>query len=254
MGERNKHHICNLIPCQILWYIWTERNGCVHREIVFKVENVCHRVMAHLRNLVIAGHLGPEQWSGCVPKVDFMEAQAGRNKPKKVVKLQWRPPEQSWMKINIDGAFEGSTNRAGGGGLLRNCFGDIVEAFCTPVKADSGWEAEVMALLEGVMMAKRHSQNIWIETDVETLGSFLEKGQLGPAKTRHTLARIRIALRDTTWRISHIRREGNKAADHLASLGKYGSILTTFTAGSASATVKALAQLDQIGMSSFSFG
>ena len=72
MASKQKHHICILIPCLILWYIWTERNGCVHREKKFKVERVCKRIEWQLRNLVLAGQIGPDQWGGCDPRVDFM--------------------------------------------------------------------------------------------------------------------------------------------------------------------------------------
>ncbi|XP_041995737.1 uncharacterized protein LOC121745859 [Salvia splendens] len=237
----------------------TERNGCVHRELTFRVENVCRRVTAHLRNLVLAGHLGPEQWKGCVTRVNFMDVQmmedvgTCRPKIKRVEKVQWRSPEQPWMKLITDGGLEGSTSRAGGEGLLRDYLGNIVEAFCTPLKVDSGWEAEVMALLEGILMAKRHTQHIWIETDAESLRLYMERGCLGPARTRHIMAKIRLVLKDTIWNITHIRREGNKAADHLVLMGKNGPSLTKFTAESAPARVKALARLDQIGMPNFSF-
>ena len=225
----------------------------MHRELPFKVDNICRRIMTHLRNLVLAGHLGPDQWSGSVPRAYFMSAQPNRSRINRVERVQWRPPDQPWLKLNTDGAFVAATSRAGGGGLLRNNLGEIVEAFCTPLEAESGWEAELMALREGVTMAKRHSRHIWIETDAETLSAHLGKGRLGPASSRHLLAEIRLALRDTSWRVSFIPREGNKAADHLASLGKDGDRISTFTAESAPARVRALARLDQMGLPNFRF-
>ena len=108
----------------------------------------------------------------------------------------WRPPEWPWLKVNTDGSFEGCTGRAGGGGVVRDHLGDIVEAFCTPVAASSGFEAELKSLLEGVKMAKRHSLMLWLETDVEMVQSRLEKRQLGPADTRHTMAKIGMELKE----------------------------------------------------------
>ena len=252
-GNKNKHHLCILIPCLICWFIWTERNGRVHHENVFKVENVCKRVVAYLRNLVLAGFLGPDQWVGCDPKVDFMEAQSRKSKVRKVEKVVWRPPEWPWLKVNTDGSFEGCTGRAGGGGVVRDHLGDIVEAFCTPVAASSGFEAELKSLLEGVKMAKRHGLMLWLETDAEMVRSLLEKRQLGPADSRHTMAKIGRELKELQWRVSCIRREGNKVADFLAKMGRDSQELERFEGGAVPSRAKALARLDQLGMPSFRF-
>ena len=109
-----------------------------------------------LRNMVLAGQLGPDQWNGCDPKVDFMVGQTRQSKPRRVERVQRRPPDWPWLKLNTDGAFVGATGRAGGGGILRNHLGESMEAFFGPVVAFSGLEAELDALLEGIMLAKRH--------------------------------------------------------------------------------------------------
>ncbi|XP_047979233.1 uncharacterized protein LOC125221150 [Salvia hispanica] len=223
----NKHHLCILIPCLIYWFLWTERNGCVHLEKSFKVENICRRIVIYLRNLVLAGHLGPEQWSECEPKVDFMVAQTEKSKEKRVEKVLWRPPDWPRIKINTDGSFEGRTA--------------------------SGFEAELKALLEGVKVAKRHNTNLWLETDAEVMSLLLEKRQLGPAETRHTMAKIILELRGTQWRISYIRREGNKVVDCLALLGRDSQALERFEGNNIPARARALARLDQLGMPSFRF-
>ncbi|XP_042059514.1 uncharacterized protein LOC121804027 [Salvia splendens] len=223
---RNKRHICILIPCLIFWYIWTERNGCVHCENVFKTENVCKRIVLHLRNLVLAGQIGPDHWQGCVPRVDFMTAKPRECRTKRVEKVQWRPPDFSWLKLNTDGAYEGASGKAGAGGIIRNHLGDIVEGFYTPLTAASGFEAELKALLERIVIAKAHSCNLWLETDAERLFSILEKNHLWPAEMRHNMARIYMELRDIQWKVTCIRREGNKVADLMASLGKESQSLT----------------------------
>lgn len=87
---------------------------------------------------------------------------------------------------------------------MRDHQGEIVEAFCTPLDANSGLEAEMKALLEGILVAKTHSNHIWMESDAEVLSSMMRKGQLGPAKLRHVMVRIRVAPRDITWRMTHI--------------------------------------------------
>ncbi|XP_042033147.1 uncharacterized protein LOC121779791 isoform X2 [Salvia splendens] len=200
--SRYRPHVSTIIPCLILWYIWTERNGCIHRGTSFRLENVCYRVEWHLRNLVLAGHLGQEQWEGCEPGVASLKGRPARERPKKAETVQWRLLESPWLKLNSDGAFERSGNRGGGGGLLRNYRGDLVEAFSSPLEVSSGLEAEMMALLEGILMAKAHGSYLWLESDAEILCSTLAKGLLGPAETRHTMAKIRNALKGLTWKIT----------------------------------------------------
>ena len=82
----------------------------------------------------------------------------------------------------------------------------------------------------------------------------LSRGLLGPAKLRHEMVKVRVALREVSWEITHIRREGNKAADHLAALGKESVSLMKFRADSVPGQVRALARLDQLGMPNFRFG
>ena len=252
-GSKNKRHICILIPCLIFWFLWTERNGCVHLEKDFRVDNICKRIVIYLRNLVVAGHLGPEHWVECDPKVDFMVSQDKNCKMKRVEKVLWKPPDWPWIKLNTDGAFEGLTGRAGGGGIVRDQLGETVEAFCLPLAASSGFEAELKALLEGVEIAKRHGNNLWIETDAEIMCLLLEKRKWGPAGTRHTMLKIYMELKGIHWRISYIRREGNKVADFLASKGKECRNLVRFEGNTIPAQVRAIARLDQLGMPSFRF-
>ena len=75
--------------------------------------------------------------------------------------------------------FKGPRNKAGVGGLIRNSFGEIVEAYCLPMAAHSRLEAEMKALLEGILLAGRLGRYLWLETDAEILYHILDKGQLG---------------------------------------------------------------------------
>ena len=65
----------------------------MHNGNVSRLENVCYKVKGHLRNLMLVGHLGPEQWEGSYPKVDFMGVKLDKGMTKRVEKNEWSPPD-----------------------------------------------------------------------------------------------------------------------------------------------------------------
>lgn len=141
MGIRSQHHLCVIIPCLILWHIWTERNENVHRDKNFEVEDIIKRVNSQLRNLVLTKLIGQDQWKGCCPMLDVVIDTCGGARKRKVGRVEWRPPDPLWVKLNVDGAFIQATQNAGGGGIVRNHEGEILVAFATGFKCRSGLEA-----------------------------------------------------------------------------------------------------------------
>ncbi|XP_042025159.1 uncharacterized protein LOC121772213 [Salvia splendens] len=131
----------------------------------------------------------------------------------------WHPPDAPWVKLNTDGAFSTSTLEAGDGGLVRGSDGGLLWAFCSPIAASSSFEAELLALIQGLEMAMELSTHIWIELDSGALVTLLSSGQLGSADLRHHMALIRSMTAQRHVRFSHIYREGNRAADSLAGRG-----------------------------------
>lgn len=193
LGVSSSKHLCTILPWFILWYIWAERNEDVHRENPLVAENVIRRVSLHLRNLVLAKVIGPEQWTNCCPKLEEMNSQARERGTRKVGRVQWRPPDPGWIKLNVDGAFRSSSLSAGGGGVVRDS--------------------------HGISLAKLHCLRLWIESDADIVVRWLASDQLGAAEVCVEMELIRRELEGVTWRISHIFREGNKAADFLAEIG-----------------------------------
>ncbi|XP_042016202.1 uncharacterized protein LOC121764211 [Salvia splendens] len=86
----------------------------------------------------------------------------------KVGRVQWRPSDPLWVKLNVDGAFRQASQFAGGGGVVRDEEGDIIAAFSARFAVSSSLE-EVSALLIGVTQAKQHGSRIWIESDAESV-------------------------------------------------------------------------------------
>ncbi|XP_042056284.1 uncharacterized protein LOC121800857 [Salvia splendens] len=131
----------------------------------------------------------------------------------------WHPPDAPWVKLNMDGVFSTSTLEAREEGLVRGPDGGLLQAFYAPLAASSSFEAELLALIQGLEMAMDLSTHIWIELDSATLVSLLSSGHLGSADLRHHMALIWSMTSQWQVRFSHIYREGNQAADFLTGRG-----------------------------------
>lgn len=142
---------------------------------------------------------------------------------------------------------------AAGGGLIRDYTGKLLSAFCTRFPGSSSFEAELLALLQGLILARSFSTCIWIELDAAAVVSLLSSEGFGPAKTRNTVAHIRLLLKDIQVRITHIHREDNRTADSLANRGCHSQSLEIFDEGSLPRNAAALVRMDQLGLPNFRF-
>ena len=43
--------------------------------------------------------------------------------------IQWTPPPERWIKLNVDGASKGNPGTAGAGGILRGHYGNWIKGF-----------------------------------------------------------------------------------------------------------------------------
>ncbi|KAG6423214.1 hypothetical protein SASPL_113603 [Salvia splendens] len=157
----DKPHASSIIPCLVLWAIWSERNGQIHRGALFTAESVLSQVTQHLQRLTTAGKLGKKQWGGCaIPET--INTSAWREKARKQIKLvSWVPPDANWIKLNIDGQW--SEAGSGAGGILRDEDANLFRCFKTNISATSPLDAELQAISLGLDMAGERGQRIWLE-------------------------------------------------------------------------------------------
>ena len=118
--QTTKEHVNILIPCLILWFIWTERNNVIHWGVIFSSGNVIERVQNHLQWAILARKIQGAQWKGSAPNVTFNLPQQKVNRAPQSRVVWWQLPQSGYVKINTDGAFAGVTFMAGGGGVIRN--------------------------------------------------------------------------------------------------------------------------------------
>ncbi|CAN1178076.1 Putative ribonuclease H protein At1g65750 [Linum perenne] len=142
---------------------------------------------------------------------------------RRTAQIAWDPGPENWVTLNSDGSVDTQRGKAAAGGLVRNSEGRCLLAFSMNLGICSVTRAELRGVIEGlhrtweagfrsVVAQLDSSAAISILTSDERLGNQFE---LEKAHFRE--------LRSRDWNlvIKHTYREGNRAADYLASIG-YG--------------------------------
>lgn len=147
----------------------------------------------------------------------------------------------------MSGVFTAETGEAGGGGTIRDHAGNLLTAFATPLAAHSGLEADLLAIWEGLWVAKGLGQVVWIESDTTHAISLITKKLLGPANIRHIMVKIPLTIREIKIKISHTPREGNKAAEFLMKTGLESPDFKHMEGQSIPRLLRAIIQLEKNG-------
>ncbi|KAL2471104.1 Uncharacterized protein Adt_39240 [Abeliophyllum distichum] len=210
-------HIRTIIPLLILWFIWTARNDAKHRDIAMEPRRIIWRVY-HTISLLHTGRLFRHiHWRGdmdIAPMFGVIITTPSHPPPTLVF---WRTPPVGSYKINTDGCVK--DRFASGGGIIKDSSGQCIRAFFSFYGDCTILEAELRAILDGIILAQRLGLSVlWVESDSTLAIHCITKGG-GPWHIQATIRHIRHLLsldRDT---ITHIYREGNQVADLLASEG-----------------------------------
>ncbi|KAL2497433.1 Uncharacterized protein Adt_22983 [Abeliophyllum distichum] len=129
----------------------------------------------------------------------------------------WRTPPVGSYKINTDGCVKDGV--ASGGGIIRDSSGQCIRVFFSFYGECTILEAELRAILDGIILAQRLGLSVlWVESDSTLAIHCIIKGG-GPWHVQATLRHIRHLLALDRNTITHIFREGNQVADLLASEG-----------------------------------
>ncbi|XP_070031824.1 uncharacterized protein [Nicotiana tomentosiformis] len=65
--------------------------------------------------------------------------------------VTWNSPEGNTCKLNTDGSYMESINKAGAGGIVRKRTGQLVMAFASPIQFSTNNYSEVQAALQGTL-------------------------------------------------------------------------------------------------------
>ncbi|XP_077242465.1 uncharacterized protein LOC143882977 [Tasmannia lanceolata] len=214
-GEGQATSIVRLSFCMVVSSIWRERNsrlyGKPHRHktsILHSCLSVIHSRFTHLhlddfnsrKNVTTAANFG-------LPCIQERTS---------AVFCSWTRPADEVYKLNTDAAVR--NGNGGIGGLIRNSEGEVQVMFSLRSDIQEIHLLEMEAILHGINLARKEGYNsIWIESDsLLAVNVILEKWDC-PWKAIPIVEAIRDALRNTPiWKLSHIWREANGAADFLS--------------------------------------
>ncbi|GAA0152030.1 hypothetical protein LIER_37404 [Lithospermum erythrorhizon] len=239
-------HIRQVMPVIILWVLWEFRNKTKHGELTYEFQNIQKRIEHLIIYLGKTELLQYKHWKG-----DFNVAVAFGIKVYKPVQkrpyiLSWHRPTQGNLKLNIDGSYK--LGDAGLGGILRNCQGEFIGAVNFFCKATSPLHSEMLAALKVLQWCfDQGYQNLEVESDSLSLVQMIAS-QNYHWSTYNLMKEVTNLLLSTKSKITHIKREQNKAADMLAreAMNLKGSLI--FLPHQIGKKIKGLIELERRGI------
>ncbi|KAB1227763.1 hypothetical protein CJ030_MR1G028910 [Morella rubra] len=141
---------------------------------------------------------------------------------KEAIPVAWEKPEVGWTKLNFDGSSKGKAGKASIGGVFRNHKAEFLLGYAESIGTASSTIAEVAALRRGLELVLENGWNdVWLEGDYKTLIDIIVKRrQVKSAEMQRHVSDINLIIPELkNCRVTHVYREGNRAADKLAQIG-----------------------------------
>ncbi|KAL6190087.1 hypothetical protein ACLB2K_036487 [Fragaria x ananassa] len=164
-----------------LWFIWSSRNKIKYEGLRVDATHVCSLISGHVisSSKLATGCMFNSSEELVVLKKIGVQCRSGR--APRVIEVNWHPPLYGCIKLNTDGAWKSSSNKAGYDGVFRDYSGKVMGAFCSNLDIPSSIAAEVMAVFKAIELAwVREWKHIWLEVDSELVLSFLRSPTLVP--------------------------------------------------------------------------
>ncbi|XP_075088070.1 uncharacterized protein LOC142170146 [Nicotiana tabacum] len=122
-----------------------------------------------------------------------------------------------WLKVNTDGASRGNPGRSSIGFCIRNENGDIVKSVGKEIEETTNTVAEAKAMVEALRFCRFHQySHVWLQTDSMLLKMIMDGIWKPPWIISEQVEEMMQLMNGGNYTVTHIHREGNKLADHLA--------------------------------------
>ncbi|XP_062020639.1 uncharacterized protein LOC133737027 [Rosa rugosa] len=183
----------------LLWWIWKNKNS---------------QLWEHKRQHASEAVLLTMGWYEEFKKVNVQPTEIRRQL------VTWTRPQENWVKVNCDGAFQPATRKGGAGVVIRDANGDFQVGAARPLPlVTSPFHAELMVLKEGINLAValQHEQ-VLFESDSSLLVQALHSTEPDLSTMSMLLDEIRLVLQNHGgYRINYVPREANTVAHGFAS-------------------------------------
>ncbi|XP_057811499.1 uncharacterized protein LOC131025725 [Salvia miltiorrhiza] len=203
----------------LIWMIWTSRNNAVFEDQEFcavkvmKVVKTTYKETDNFRKLGFMSNV----WSDYLT-LRSLEVKSRPAPPPEFVSVFWWPPDIGWIKVNTDGSASAAPGLISAGGVFRDHRAFVCG--CFHIKGGSGFafEAELLAVITAIAIAHgRGWRRIWLEADSTYVVRLLQQRSMEvPWRFRAYWINTLSRLEDMVFKVSHIYREGNAAADIMA--------------------------------------
>ena len=143
---------------------------------------------------------------------------------KEPIPVAWKKPGVGWTKLNFDGSCKCESGKASIGGVVRNHNAEFLLGYAESIGRANSTIAELTALRRGLELVLENGWNdIWLEGDAKTLVEIIvQKRQVRCMEVQEHISSINSILPGfNNCIVSHIYREGNRAADKFAQMGHH---------------------------------
>lgn len=213
-----------LMVLMLLWRVWHVRNEITHDKPEVPAEASKRFLCSYVDNLLLIKQNPKEDMVKGKQVVNYSgRTQCRRNDGPLPTTLQWEPPANGEVKLNVDGSFIAENGSAGTGMILRDHAGHVIFAACRwlPYCAEP-LEAELAACEEGLRLALHWSDApIVLETDcAEAIALF---GSENSSRSRHVhvLREFKHLIQgDRSVLLRKISRMQNGASHAMAAIGR----------------------------------
>ncbi|KAJ4703349.1 Ribonuclease H [Melia azedarach] len=145
-----------------------------------------------------------------------------RNWHKEPIPVAWEKPLIGWTKLNYDGSCKGKTGNSSIGGIFRDHKAEFLLGYAESIGRTTSTIAELSALRRGLELILDNGwHDVWLEGDAKSLVDIIvHRKQVKCAETQKHISDIKSIIPElNNCILTHIYREGNRAADKLAQLG-----------------------------------
>ena len=203
-GVRGTGHVpWNQIFMFAIWTIWKGRN-----QLVFENKNLKSSIAKDIIYHAL-------EYFHCAGKLLV-------TKRKILKQVRWEKPCNGWLKLNTDWSSLGNPGLAGGGGLLRDEYGNWIGGFSRRIGLANSFTAELWALRDGLLLCRQlNVQAVAIELDASAIVDAVNHQSAANTIVSSIMDDCKFLMNQFPQAtITHVYREANKSADWLASYGQ----------------------------------